>query len=158
MDAFRPSTASFTGRLSVQADPVDAFPLFSPQGERSWVPGWNPEILSSRGGEWRQGQIFRTRDEHGEAIWVVSRLDLKIHEVEYHRVQSGRYVAQVVVRCRPSGRQRSEVTVSYSFVGLSATGNREIEAMTQGAHDEKLECWARWIAGHLDGAAIEPSG
>ena len=63
----------FTGNLSIRAPIQTVFELFSPLGERAWVPGWNPELLHPSNVSWGQGQIFRTREETGEAIWIVTR-------------------------------------------------------------------------------------
>jgi hypothetical protein len=145
---FTPVTRTLRGRLAV-AGPVDeVFPLFSPEGERRWVPDWDPEILHPASG-WERGQVFRTREERGEAVWVITRLDRTRHEVEYHRVEPGRFVAQVEVRCRAVADHETEVSTAYSFVGLGEAGNNEIAAMTQSAYDAKMARWAEWIGRHL---------
>jgi len=53
---------------------------FSPLGERLWVPDWEPEILHPPGESWAQGLIFRTREEKGDAVWLVTALDRAGHE------------------------------------------------------------------------------
>jgi len=151
MGRFAPSATTLRGRLVVNADVDEAFPLFSPEGERLWVPGWDPELLHPPGAVWEEGQIFRTREELGDAVWLVTRLDRGQHAVEYHRVEPGRYVANITVRCRALPDGRTEVSTAYSFVGLSEAGNGEIEAMTQKAYDEKMSRWADWIDRHLAG-------
>ncbi|HXI03872.1 MAG TPA: hypothetical protein VNI57_11915 [Candidatus Saccharimonadales bacterium] len=147
---FRPSTATFRGKVHVAAAPGEAFPLFSPEGERRWVPGWNPSILHPPEGHWEAGQIFTTQEETGEAVWVISRLDRRAHEAEYHRIEPGRYVARVEVACRPAPEGGTEAAIAYSFTGLSDSGNREIEAMTPEAYEAKLARWTEWIARSLD--------
>ena len=62
--------ATFTGKLVVRAPIERAFPLFSPPGELHWVPGWNPEFVEPPVSSWEEGQVFRTQEERGEAIWV----------------------------------------------------------------------------------------
>lgn len=136
------------------AAPVEwVFELFSPLGERLWVPGWDPELLHPPGVEWQRGLIFRTREARGEAVWVVTALDRERHEVEYHRVESGRYVAVVRVRCEARGARQTGVRVAYSFVGLSDAGNREIGAMSPGEYEEKMRRWKGWIDRYLGGSA-----
>jgi hypothetical protein len=100
---------------------------------------------------WAQGQIFRTRDETGEAIWVVTALDRDTHRVEYHRVEPGRYVARIRVACSADAEGATDVTVAYAFVGLSEAGNAEIASMAPAAYDDKMERWQRWIAAYLAG-------
>jgi hypothetical protein len=126
------------------------FELFSPLGEKLWVPSWDPELLYPEGAAWEEGLLFRTREATGDAIWVVTRLDRDTHAVTYHRVEPGRYVARVDVRCRELPEQKTGVTVAYTFVGLSDGGNQEIAAMTQQAYDEKMRRWQNWIDAHLE--------
>lgn len=149
MSPFTPRTITLRGKLHVPAAPEEAFPLFSPEGERLWVPGWAPEILHPPEGRWEAGQIFRTQEASGEAVWVITRLDRAKHEAEYHRVEPGRYVARIDVACRPSPDGATQASVAYSFVGLSESGNRDIAAMTQEDYDAKMSRWAGWIRRHL---------
>lgn len=121
------------------------FKLFSPLGEKSWVPDWNPELLYPPGVAWAEGLIFRTREEMGDAIWVVTRLDHTAHEVRYHRVEPGRYVARIAIRCAALGHDVTEVSTVYEFVGLSDQGNIEIKGMSQDGYAEKMARWTRWI-------------
>jgi hypothetical protein len=146
---FRSRTVRLTGALTLPAPIDQVFPLFSPQGERDWVPGWDPEIVDPPDGSWRQGSIFRTREEMGEAIWIVTRLDQGRHEVEYHRVEPGRYVAHVEVHGVASSSTSTLATVTYRFIGLSEKGNADIAAMTEEAYAQKMARWAGWIGGLL---------
>lgn len=151
MERFSARTSTFVGRLTAPAAPDDVFPLFSPHGERLWVPGWNPEVLHPPESEWQEGQVFRTREEMGDAVWVITRLDRARHMVEYHRVEPGRYVAHVTVRCQALSARRTQVSTVYSFVGLSETGNQEIASMTQEEYDAKMSRWSDWIDRYLAG-------
>ena len=139
------------GGFSV-ADAADSvFELFSPLGEKAWVPGWEPELIHPLGVSWERGLVFRTREERGEAIWIVTALDRRRHEVEYHRVEPGRYVARVSVACSARGEGETDVRVSYAFVGLSPAGNEDIARMSAAAYEEKMRRWQAWIAAHLAG-------
>ena len=143
---FAARSIELSGRFAVEAPVEAAFELFSPLGETLWVPGWNPELLHPPGVGWGQGQIFRTQAEQGEAVWVVTALDRQRHDVEYHRVEPGRYVARVRVQCRAQAAGQTEVAVTYTFVGLSDAGNRDIAAMSQTAYEKKMQQWQEWIA------------
>ena len=145
MHEFTAASIEFTGELEVALPVDEAFELFSPIGEKRWVPGWDPELLDPPGATWARGQIFRTREMYGDAVWLVTALDPAAHDVEYHRVEPGRYVARVRVRCSTEGARRTRVTVSYAFVGLSPEGNAEIARMTSADYAAKMERWERWI-------------
>ena len=43
-------SVSHTGTLRVDAPPEHAFQLFTAPGERLWVDGWDPEVLSGGDG------------------------------------------------------------------------------------------------------------
>ncbi len=127
----------------------EVFELFSPEAERLWVPGWSPELLHPPGVTWAQGMIFRTLEEKGPAIWVVTRFDREAHDVEYHRVERDRYVARVMVNCAPLGDRRTAAMVTYDFIGLTADGNAEIRAMTDADYAAKMSRWTGWINDYL---------
>ena len=144
-----PATIDLSGGFSIAA-PVDtAFELFSPLGEKRWVPGWKPELLHPPGETWIQGLVFRTKEQRGEAVWFVTALDRQRHEVEYCRVEPGHYVARIRVRCHAGTGGQTDVKVAYSYIGLSAGGNREIKSMTADAFDQKMKKWQGWITACL---------
>jgi len=84
---FTARSIELSGGFTLPAPPDATFGLFSPLGERKWVPGWDPELIHPPGATWERGLIFRTREERGDAIWVVTALDRDRHDVEYHRVE-----------------------------------------------------------------------
>jgi hypothetical protein len=150
MPPFASQSRRLAGRIRVAAPIERAFPLFSPLGEKVWVPGWQPELLHPSGVDWAEGLIFRTRGETGDAIWVVTRLDWSAGSVEYHRVEPDLYVARVSVQCTPVTEVVTEVATEYEFVGLSERGNTEIARMTPESYAEKMTRWSSWIDGALE--------
>jgi predicted GIY-YIG superfamily endonuclease len=142
---FKSKSIRLAGEIALEGPIEEVFPLFSPLGEKLWVPGWNPELLHPPGVSWEKGLIFRTQEETGDAIWVVTKLDHSAHEVEYYRVEPERYVAHIRVRCSAIAGQVTRVSASYEFIGLSDKGNSEIAAMTQDSYNEKMKRWAGWI-------------
>jgi hypothetical protein len=155
---FRSRAVELKGGLTVRAPVRQAFPLFSPQGEKRWVPGWRPRILYPREAAWERGLLFTTREERAEAVWVVTALERNRHAVEYHRVEPGRYVARVRVRCRSAGRARTRALVHYAFFGLSKAGNREVAALSAEAYRQKMRRWEAWIGECLAAAGRRKRG
>ena len=148
---FQARSITLSGSFALPMAPAEAFPLFSPLGEKSWVPGWDPELIHPPGVEWERGLIFRTPEERGDAIWVVTALDRERHEAEYHRVEAARYVARVHVRCAAGPGGGTSVHVTYTFVGLSDVGNQDIAAMSQEAYVQKMQRWRGWITKDVAG-------
>ncbi len=147
--SFKPYSQTLKGKIILE-DSIDrVFGLFSPLGEKLWVPGWDPELLYPEGAEWEEGMLFRTREETGDAVWVISRLNRVSHEVSYHRVEPNRYVARVDVECSALASGKTEASVSYTFVGLSERGNGDIAVMNQTDYDAKMRRWQTWINAYL---------
>ena len=67
-------SVSHTGTLRVDAAPEHAFQLFTAPGERLWVDGWDPEVLSHGDGRAR-GAVFVTNVAGNKAYWVVVDYD-----------------------------------------------------------------------------------
>ena len=152
---FLARSTELKGSLVVGA-PVDAaFELFSPLGEKLWVPGWDPELIYPPGSSWEPGLIFRTREGQREAIWVVTTLDRSVYEVEYHRFEADRYLVRVRVACSARSAWETDVRVTYVFVGLSESGSREITLMTAEAHAERMSRWQDWISQHFGRQGLE---
>jgi hypothetical protein len=149
MAEFIAKSVCLVGTISLNGPIKEVFPLFSPQGEKLWVPDWNPELLHPPDTVWAEGLIFRTEEEMGEAIWVVTRLDHLAHKVEYHRVEPGRYVARIVVSCSAISDQVTEAATRYEFIGLTESGNAEIALMTQAGYAQKMKRWSEWINEYL---------
>jgi hypothetical protein len=152
---FRPRSVEVAGGFTVNRPAAEVFELFSPLGEKRWVPGWSPELLHPPGASWERGLIFRTPGERGDVVWIVGDLDRTLHHVEYHRLDPGRTVARVTVRCTPLDSGETEVRVAYAYVGLADDGNAEIARTTTASHAARMEQWKRWIDAYLargDGA------
>jgi hypothetical protein len=58
-----------SGSFHLDAPRERVFPLFTARGEREWVPGWDPVVLS---GADERGSVFQTRSHDGrETNWIV---------------------------------------------------------------------------------------
>lgn len=92
----------------------DALPLFTAEGERRWVPGWEPERLG--GGV---GSVFVTRMGGTETVWVVVDYDLQRGVARYARQVAGVQAGLVEVQCTDCDDGRCAVRVRYSLTPLS---------------------------------------
>ena len=146
---FIPKASIFRGSIKLPTSPEIAFKLFSPEGERLWVPDWNPELIYPQGVEWAESQVFRTVEDSGDAIWVVSKLEPEECYVIYFRIEPTIYVAKVDVKVKPTSVEGSEVSVLYTFIGLSEKGNDEISLMTSSSFETKMERWFTWLNQYL---------
>lgn len=126
-----------------------AFELFTPEGERSWSEGWNPEYLHPADGKLAEGMVFRTGSGGEETLWVAARCDRAAAEVEYVRATPGSRVATVTVRCAPLDSARTRVAVRYAFTALSEAGNEWIRAMDEPCYAAFIDSWRAAIEAML---------
>ena len=119
-----------TGSLHVALPPERAAALFTPEGERSWAPGWAPEYPAD-------GPVFLTND--GATVWI------ELGGLRYARVIPGVQAGTVAVRLEPDGGgTRAEVT--YDLTALSP--GAELAGFAAG-FDAMLAAWERDIAAAL---------
>jgi Polyketide cyclase / dehydrase and lipid transport len=123
------------GTVEVPLPPEEALALFTPAGERSWVPGWDPQFAS--GEDTSPGTTFTTHDGH--TFWVIA--DHSPDTMRYARVTPGVHAGTVEVRCEPAGTAtRAHVTYDLTGHGVDEFAD-EFPAM--------LAEWERLIAASL---------
>src|SRR5210317_427334 len=84
------------------AQPVeDLFPLFSPEGEKLWVPGWDYENIMGTA-DLAEDYVFLTEShDHvsGKAIWLVKKYEPEAWLVQFYRIEPEDKVGVVTVQC-----------------------------------------------------------
>ncbi len=126
--------------------PVEAaFPLFTPKGEESWVPGWRPRYLQPPSGETCEEMLFVTGEGEEETFWTCLAYQPETWHARYLRVTPASRVAFVDVRCKPEGSDRTRVRVAYQIHALTNTGQAYLEALPQSAFIEMIDTWLRLI-------------
>jgi hypothetical protein len=120
------------GTLHVDRAPADAIHLFTPEGERLWAPGWNPEYAS--------GTVFTTDHGDEDTIWLV--VDETPTTRRYARVTPGVKAGTVEVRCEPDGAH----TTAHVTYELTALGPRAGLDHFADHYPAMLAEWERLIA------------
>ncbi len=119
------------------------FPLFSAEGEKSWVPGWDYKNLMGST-DLHEDYIFITANhDHAasDAIWLVKRYQPEIYRIEFYKVEPGEKVGIVKVKCAEVSEYRTEVEVSYEYIALSEKGENFIETFTDRVYKEFIDEW-----------------
>jgi hypothetical protein len=126
-----------------------AFPLFSPEGERDWVTGWNPRPVFPEKIAFQRDTVFREGNGDNDAIWVIVDVDWRTHRAEYVRVAAS-HSARIVVEVEALEVQRSKVTVSYTVTLFGPNTETLLESFSEGAYAEKMQEWQRRIETFLE--------
>lgn len=126
-----------------------ALSLFTPEGERSWVPGWEPECLHPASASSAPGTVFRTTHGGEETLWLVLTFDEVRARAEYARLTPGSRMGTVEVRVEPAGAGACVVTVRYELTALGEEGNRVLREMHPAAFEAMIAGWERLILERL---------
>jgi hypothetical protein len=147
---FIPVHVERTGAFRVNRPLAQAFPLFSPEGERRWVNGWVPQYLHPRDvPSDAPGTVFQTNHNNEQTHWIVLRYSPADGVAEYVRITPGSRIGLVTVHAaeRNGG---TDVEVTYKLTSLSEAGTRMLQEMTEGSYAAMLQDWERLIHQAID--------
>lgn len=130
---------SFT--LPIPSD--QAFDLFTAEGERRWVDGWEPEILSDCGAL-EPGAVFLTNHGGEQTIWTVIEADRSAGRLLYSRVSPGRRAGTVGVELADEDGE-TRVNVAYDITALGTAGEAAVSAMDAAGFAAMLAEWRNLI-------------
>lgn len=123
------------------------FPLFSAEGEKLWVPGWDYEnIMGST--NLHEDYIFLTKThDHAttDAIWLVKRYEPESHFVQFYKVEPGEKIGIIEVKCHSLGMDKTRVEVTYEYIGLSSTGDNFVEKFTANEYKQFIAEWKQLL-------------
>ncbi len=129
----------------------ELFPLFSPEGEKYWVPGWEYQNVMGTT-DLSEDYVFLTKShDHGttDAIWLVKKYEREAHLVEFYRIEPSDKVGLVKVKCTELAAGRTEVEVTYRYIALSETGERFISGFTAEAYEAFIGEWQRLLSDYF---------
>ena len=139
----RVSKVKHTAHFVIEQPIEILFPLFSAEGEKLWVPGWDYEnIMGSN--DLHEDYIFLTKNhDHAsaKAIWLVKRYDPDSYLVQFYKVEPDNKVGIITVRCIKIDTSKTQVEVTYEYIGLSVEGNRFIEKFTPSEYEVFINEW-----------------
>lgn len=148
--------------LRLPLPPAAALPFFTPDGERDWVPGWEPVPLHAPGGSLSvAGAVFTTAADGEPTLWLVLGVDFTAGVAEYVRITPGSRLGTVHVRCRADGESGSIVEVDYRLTAMTEAGAARLAAITPEAFAASIAGWQRdlerLLAARASGHAAAPS-
>jgi hypothetical protein len=150
MITFTPLRLTRSATIQLNAGPATVFPLFTPLGEKLWVPDWNPTIIYPASGDIELGAVFTTPHASGAPmVWTVVEAMPEHFRVAYVRVAPESHVAQISVQCAEAAPGSTDATVTYVFTGLSAQGNAYVAQHTESHYQQWIQQWETAINAYL---------
>ena len=133
--------------------PVDElFPLFSAEGEKHWVPGWDYENVMGTT-QLSEDYVFLTKShDHraADAIWVVKRYEPDSYFVEFYKVEPEEKVGVIRVKCDGLASDRTEVRVTYKYMALSTAGEKFVSEFSESAYDDFIDEWQTLLSDYFE--------
>ncbi len=127
------------------------FPLFSAEGEKLWVPGWDYEnIMGSK--TLHEDYVFLTKNhDHAstDAIWLVKRYEPASYLVQFYKVEPEDKVGVITVQCTKIAECATQVEVIYEYIGLSAKGNAFITSFTSTEYGAFIDEWKNLLVSYF---------
>ncbi len=139
--AFIPVHVEHTGTFALHLPLGHVFPLFSPEGERAWVTGWDPEYLHPLHPSNDPGTVFRTTHGDEKTIWLVLQYDPHLAVAQYGCFTPRSRVGTVLVNCQGDGPDHTRVTVTQSLTGLTRAGNATLKQLTAASYADLMTAW-----------------
>jgi hypothetical protein len=137
-----------SGDFALPCSASEAFPFFSPEGERSWVPGWNPQPLFPDAIAFARDTVFRQGEGDERAIWTIVDVDAQSHRAEYVRVAPDSHTAHIVVKVEPRNSDTSRVIVRYVLT-VFGVSSALLDAFSETAFSQRMRNWQQWITAQL---------
>ena len=136
------------GSFELNTTAEKALLFFTPEGERTWVDGWDPKPVypPQTGVAFQANAVFRLNDNHGQSIWTIVEADLKEHVAEYVFVVEGERLSRVRVQIEPLEGSRCRVHVHYVHTAISEKGVHFIATVTEEAYAQKMRNWQRMVS------------
>jgi len=139
------------------APPERVLALLCPVREADWVPGWQFRLIYSQSGVAEAGCVFTTPNGDGsETTWVVTEYDPAEFSVAFVWVNPGLVAAQIRIQLEQKSASQTSVHIEYTYTGLSAAGNAEVDRYDQTWFRDKMQSWEAAINHYLQtGKCIE---
>ena len=132
--------------------PVDKmFPLFTPEGEKLWVPDWDYKNIMGTT-DLCENYVFLTKTHNhpsSDAIWIIKKYDPDIHYVQYYKIEPVDKIGVVTVECRKVGESRTRVEVTYKYVALSTAGEKFLSAFSFRAYEAYIGNWKKMLLNYF---------
>lgn len=133
------------------ATPEKVFPLLCPVREAEWVPGWQYRLIYSASGVAEPGCVFTTPNPDGsETTWQVTHYDEQNFAIHFAWIQPGMIAAQIEIRLGSADEHQTYARIKYTYTGLSAAGNSELQRYDNEWFRHKMLSWQSAINTYLD--------
>jgi hypothetical protein len=114
--------------FTVRAPDNIAFPLFGPDGEKSWAGAdWHPQFVYPSPAADIQGTVFMLKHGPHQAVWVNTAFDAEGRHIQYAYFISDVMVTTIDLTFVPLDSGSTKVSVVYERTALSLAANEHVQ-------------------------------
>jgi hypothetical protein len=128
--------------FNVELPPEQAMKLFTAEGERRWVDGWDPRYPEADRRE-GPGAVFTTGHGRHQTTWIM--VDQGPVSVRYARVTQEMTAGTVAVDVVEASERFTRVRVTYDLTALTSAGESWLDAF-DADYDTAIAGWSTQIA------------
>jgi hypothetical protein len=139
---------TISGEFDLAVSAAEAIEFFTPEGERGWVPGWNPVYPSGESSE-TPGTVFTTDAGGVDTIWVVLNIDRDGCYSAYSRVTPGHHAGTVQVQCEDRPEGGCVVSVTYDMSLLPGADPTGLDAYDDESFTAMMRHWFEAVSRNL---------
>jgi len=140
MQLQKPNRATHTYRQKLSAPPAMVFPLLCPVREMEWASGWSPETVISSTGVAERDCTFITADQHGQAIWYITRHEPERWFVEMLKILPGVTACRLQIQLSERG-EGCFADVTYSHTSIAPAGDEFVTQFTAEYYRGFIQVW-----------------
>jgi len=133
--------------------PIDKmFALFSPEGEKLWVPGWDYENIMGVT-DLYEDYVFLTKNhDHAstDAIWLVKKYEPESYLVQFYKVEPKDKIGVITVQCTEVSDTRTKIQVTYEYIGLSEIGNEFVAKFSISEYENFIAEWESLLVKYFE--------
>ncbi len=137
-----------TGSFELPYAPESVMPLFTPEGHRRWVDGWDAKaVYPAKSIEYFPNSVFVTGPENDPVVWTI--LEATAQSAEYVHTMGSSAVGRIRVQTAAvDGGCR--VSTMFVVTALDERGRKLLDShFTEAAFAEKLAGWKRSLSAVL---------
>lgn len=118
------------------------FPLFEPEGEKSWAAGWDPQWVAPAGGDAEAGAVFLVGHPHRQqpSVWVVSHHEPSHGRIGYVVFFPDNRVTRIEIELAARG-EATAATVRYTHTPLTDAGRAFAASLDEAHYREYIGGW-----------------
>ena len=137
-----------SGNFELPIPASTAIDFFTPEGERSWAPGWDPTYPSGEPSE-TAGTVFITELGDTKTVWVIDKIDREGHTSAYTRTTPGHHAGRVRVRCEDRSDGQCVVSVEYDMTALTPHQAHSVDTYNDEHFEAMMKEWATRVTANL---------